>query len=229
MNYANAEGILSRLGLWKAIRGVPALAAVVIIFVAVSYFALRGISILSGLDRPEFYLMTVVVGTVLALIGYFLGNFWDDKVFDPLYGLAGRWVNRETRPLSVFPAGDDLRRARASAIAKLLPNEPQGKGIYRKAVETARTSKAKWEIIEQPLILSKFLRAFIWPSGLGSLALIAFGLWQRNLDAKGCTFSLCLGALLGVLFVLLFVPYINLRVEHMVQLYRHSSRESSSR
>jgi hypothetical protein len=223
MNYPNVENILNRLGLWKAVRGVPALAAIVVIFVAVSYVALRGTSTLLGLDRPELYLMTVVIGTVLALIGYFLGNFWDDKVFDPLYGLAGRWLNRETRPLSVFPAGDDLRRARLSAIAKLLPNEPQGKGIYRRAVETARTSKAKWEIIEQPLILSKFLRAFIWPSGLASLALIAFGFWQRN------PFSLYLGVLLGVLFVLLFVPYINLRVEHMVQLYRHASRESSSR
>jgi hypothetical protein len=223
MNYPDVEGILNRLGLWKAVRGVPALAAVVIISVAVSYVSLRGISIFSGLDRPEFYLMTVVIGTVFALIGYFLGNFWDANVFDPLYGLTGRWLNRETRPLSVFPAGDDLRRARASAVAKLLPNEPQGKGIYRKAVETAQTSKAEWEIIEQPLILSKFLRAFIWPSGLASLALIAFGLWQRS------SFSLYLGVLLVVLFVLLFVPYMNLRVEHMVQLYRHVSGESSAR
>jgi hypothetical protein len=38
-----------------------------------------------------------------------------------------------------------------------------------------------------------------------------------------------MGALLGVVFVLLFVPYINLRVEHMVQLYDHAARASSSR
>jgi hypothetical protein len=229
MDYPNVEAVLKRLGLWKAVRGVPALAAIVIISVAVSYVSMQAISILSGLSRPEFYLMTVVVGTIVALIGYFSGNFWDAKVFDPLYGLSGRWVNRETRPLSVFPAGDDLRCARANAIARLLPNEPQGKGIYRKAVEIAQASKAKWEIIEQPLILSKFLRAFIWPSGIGSLALIAFGLWQRSLGDKGNVFSLSLGALLGVVFVLLFVPYINLRVEHMVRLYEHASRARSSR
>lgn len=229
MDYPNVEAVLRRLGLSKAVRGVPALPAVVIICVAVSYVSLPAISVLSALRKPVFYLMIVVVGTVVALIGYFLGNFWDDKVFDRLYGLSGRWVNRETRPLSVFPAGDDLRRARANAIGKLLPNELHGKGIYRKAVEIARTRKAKWEIIEQPLILSKFLRAFIWPSALGSLSLIAFGLWQRRVGDKGSVFSLGMGALLGVVFVLLFVPYINLRVEHMVRLYEHAARASSSR
>ncbi len=229
MNYPNVEGVLNRLGLWKSVRGVTALIAVVIICVALSCAALSSISILLDLPKPQFYLMTVIAGTVLALIGYFLGNFWDAKVFDPLYGLSGRWLKRDTRPLFVFPAGDDLRLARANAISKLLPNEPQGKGIYRKAVETARTSKAKWEIIEQPLILSKFLRAFIWPTGLGSLALIAFGLWGRNIGDKGSTFIFGLGAVLGVVFVLLFVPYINLRVEHMVWLYEHASRANSSR
>jgi hypothetical protein len=166
MDYPNVEAVLGRLGVAKAVRGVPALRAVVIICVAVSYVSLQAISILSGLQKPLFYLVTVVVGTVVALIGYFSGNFWDDRIFDPRYGLSGRWLNRETRPLSVFPAGDDLRRARANAIGNLLPNEPQGKGIYGKAVEIARTRKAKWEIIEQPLILSKFLRAFIWPAAL---------------------------------------------------------------
>jgi hypothetical protein len=224
MDYPNVEAVLGRLGLAQAVRGVPALSAVVIICVAVSYVSLQAISILSGLQKPLFYLMTVVVGTVVALVGYFLGNFWDDRVFDPLYGLSGRWVNRETRPFSVFPAGDDLRRARANAIGKLLPNEPQGKGIYGKAVEIARARKAKWEIIEQPLILSKFLRAFIWPAALGSLALLAFGLWQGKFGDKGSVFSLGMGALLGVVFALLFVPYINLRVEHMVRLYEHAAR-----
>jgi len=73
-------------------------------------------------------------------------------------------------------------------------------------VEIARTRKAKWEIVEQPLILSRFLRAFIWPSALGSPALIAFGLWQRNLGDNGSVSSLGMGALLGVVFTLLFVP-----------------------
>jgi hypothetical protein len=75
MDYPNIEAVLSRLGLSKAVRGVPALPAVVIICVGVSYVSLPAISILSGLPRPVFYLMTVVVGTVMALIGLLLGQF----------------------------------------------------------------------------------------------------------------------------------------------------------
>lgn len=98
MDYPNAEAVLGRLGLWKAVRGVPVLSAVVIICVAVSYVSLPAISVLFGLRKSVFYLMTVVVGTVVAIIGSFLGNFWDDKVFDPLYGLSGRWVNPRNSP-----------------------------------------------------------------------------------------------------------------------------------
>jgi hypothetical protein len=228
MDYPDVEAVLGRLGLSKAVHAVPALPAVLIICVVVSYVSLPAISIFSGLQKPVLYLLIVVVGTVMALIGYFLGNFWDDRVFDPLYGLSGRWVDRETRPLSVFPAGDDLRRARGNAIRILLPDKPQGQGIYRKASEIAR-DKANWEIIEQPLILSKFLRAFIWPSALGSVFLIALGLWQTSVGDKGGAFSLGMGALLGVVFVLLFVPCINLRVEHMVRLYEHAAPSGPSR
>lgn len=57
----------------------------------------------SALPNLQFSLSAVVVGTVLALIGYLLGNFWDAVVFDPLYGPNGRWVGRSARPLGVFP------------------------------------------------------------------------------------------------------------------------------
>lgn len=202
--------------------------AVVTIFVAISYIALSAISLFSTLPVVQFHLFAVVVGTVTALIGYYLGNFWDDKVFDPLYGLTGRWVERSTRPFGLFPAGDDLQRARAAAVTKLLSDTPQGEGIYRAAEDVARRSKGKWEHIEQPLILSKFLRAFLWPTGLVSLSLLAFGLWQVSIGNSGAS-NIVLGALLGFIFFLLFVPYINLRVEHMQRLYQSVSRPRLSR
>ena len=229
MGYPNVEAVLSRLGLWKAVCGIPGMVAIALIFVAIAHIALPFLSVFSALPNLQFSLSAVVVGTVLALIGYFLGNFWDAVVFDPLYGPNGRWVGRSTRPLGVFPPGDDLQRARRSAAAKLVPDEPQGKGVYRAAKELARTSKAKWEHIEQPLILSKFLRTLIWPAGIASLALVGVYAWHMSVSGTGSTSSIVLGAGLGLVFLLLFVPYINLRVEHMQRLYEHATRSGTSR
>jgi hypothetical protein len=127
----------------------------------------------------------------------------------------------------LFPAGDDLQRIRGDAVTKLVPDSPEGKGVYRAAVGIARKRK-DWEHIEQPLIASKFLRAFIWPSGLASLALLGNGLWQKGVGEPG-TQSLLFGTALAIIFFLLFVPYINLRVEHMQRLYEHVSRSGSAR
>lgn len=229
MNYPNVEAVLSRLGLWKAVRGLPGMVAIVLIFVAITHVALASLPVFSTLPNPQFGLSAVGVGTVLALIGYFLGNFWDALVFDPLYGPNGRWVGRSTRPLGVFPAGDDLQRARYSAAAKVVPDEPRGKGVYRAATELARKSKAKWEHIEQPLILSKFLRALIWPVGIASLSLVGTYAWHMSVGGTGSRSSLVLGAALGVVCLLLFVPYINLRVEHMHRVYEHAARSGALR
>lgn len=228
MNYLKIEDTLNRLGLWKAARGTPALAGVVVVFVTVSYFALRTVADFS-VAGPELYLITVVAGTVLAMIGYYAGDFWDGMVFDRLYSPSGRWINRDTRPFHVFPAGDDLRRARANAVAKFLPGSPDGGGVYRKAKDAVQRSKAKWEVVEQPLILSKFLRAFIWPAGLASLALVSFGIRQKILNDERANSSLGLGALTGAIFFLTFVPYLSLRVEHMLRLYESASRPGPSR
>jgi len=217
------------MGLWKAVRGIPGMVAIVLIFVALAHVALSSVPAFSALPLPQFTLSAVAIGTVLALIGYFLGNFWDAVVFDPLYGPSGRWVGRSTRPLGLFPAGDDLQRVRQSAAAKLVPNEPQGKGVYRAASELARKSKAQWEQIEQPLTLSKFLRALIWPSGIASLALLGHSAWYTSVGEKGGTSSMVLGLGSGLVYLLLFVPYINLRVEHMQRLYEHAMRAVSSR
>lgn len=229
MNYPNVEVVLNRMGLWKAVRGIPGMVAIVLIFVALAHVALSSVPAFSALSLTQFNLSAVAIGTVLALIGYFLGNFWDAVVFDPLYGPSGRWVGRSTRPLGLFPAGDDLQRVRQSAAAKLVPNEPQGKGVYRAALELARKSKAQWERIEQPLILSKFLRALIWPAGIASLALLGHSAWSTNFGDEGGTSSMVLGLGSGLVCLLLFVPYINLRVEHMQRLYEHGMRAISSR
>ena len=229
MNYPNVEAVLTRMGLWKAVRGIPGMAAIVLIFVVLAHIGLSSVPAFSRLSIPQFSLSAVGIGTVLALIGYFLGNFWDAKVFDPLYGPSGRWIGRSTRPLGLFPAGDDLQRVRQSAAERLVPNEPQGKGVYRAASELARKSKVRWEQIEQPLILSKFLRALIWPAGITSLALLGNGVWYTSIGARGGTSSTLLGLGFGLFYLLLFVPYVNLRVEHMQRLYEHVMRSAPSR
>jgi hypothetical protein len=229
MGYQSVEAVLRRLGLWKAVQGTPALLAIVIIFACIAGLALTSIPKVSNLQIPYLVFAAVVVGTVLAPIGYFLGNFWDAIVFDPLYGPSGHWADRNARPLGIFPAGEDLQRSRDAAAAKLLPGQHSGRGIYRVAVEHARRGKAKWEYIEQPLILSKFLRAFIWPAGMSSVVLIGTYIWQVAVVQTGDIAIVLLGGILGIVFVLLFVPYINLRVEHMLRLYEHAAGTGRSR
>lgn len=224
MNSPNVETVLRISGLWKALNGFPGLLAIVLIFVALTRAVFSLWPPLTGLPTSVSLLMAVTVGTVLALVGYFLGNFWDDKVFDPLYKPGGRWVGRSRRPLGVFPAGDDLQRARAAAAAKVVPHASECKGVYRAAAEVARRSKVKWERIEQPLILSKFLRSLIWPLGITSVALIVIGTWQVISGAEYGAWSLYAGAGCGIIGLLMFVPYFNLRVEHMQRLYEYVAR-----
>ena len=82
----------------------------------------------------------------------------------------------------------------------------------------------EWEYIEQPLILSKFVRGFIWPCFLISAASILVAIGSLILGrALNLTVMIITGAVVFCFGVLLFIPYFQLRVEHMIRLYEYAN------
>lgn len=214
---------LKSVGLWKAINGYPALYVLILVTIALlELIAAEVVQLLPSLTASSLQVFIVIVGTLLGLTGYFAGDFWDSRFFDPRYGLRGKWRHSHTRPLNVFPAGSDLNEYRDKAIQTLFGKEHSGEGIYREAKKVAKKQARKWEYIEQPLILSKFVRSFIWPCFLISISVLAaaggsflydWGLNVTTLIGAG-VISFCFG-------LLLFIPYFQLRVEHMIRLYEY--------
>jgi hypothetical protein len=218
------KGTLGELGLRRAVADLPGLLAIVVV-VFVLLEALARTFGTAGLELPEASLnvLLVVLALLLGLTGYYAGNFWDDRVFDPLYGPGGRWIYRTRRPLGVFIAGEDLQGARDAACRRLLPRDPACKGLYRAAQDAlVPTPNAELRrVVQGPLILSKMVRSFLWPL-LATAVLCA--IWG---GAHLATARPASGARLGVaaaglvlLGTVLLIPYLNLRVEHLIRLYR---------
>ncbi len=223
MDISKLEGTLASLGLWKAIKGYPALLVLIIVSVSLlELIAPQVLILLPNLPTNVLQLLIILIGSLFGLIGYFAGEFWDSRFFDPRYGLRGKWLHLHTRPFDVFPAGYDLKQYRDKAIQALFGKENNGEGIYREAKKVAMKQAKKWEYIEQPLVLSKFVRGFIWPSFLtSSTAIVAaigsliFG-WALNI-----ALLFIAGIIIFCFGVLLFIPYFQLRVEHMIRLYEY--------
>jgi hypothetical protein len=230
MEALKIERTLDRLGLWKAISGVPGLIAIVLLSVTLTLFALSSLPTRMPVPAHVMYLSGVVLGVLFAVVGYYLGNFWDSVVFDPLYGRDGRWIARETRPLHLCPAGADLRRYRQSAMTALFPAGHSGEGVYREAESRAWRKRVQWARIEQPLVLSKFLRSLIWPFVGLTCALLVSGLWTfLSSPQRGSLTLLLLSFTTALITALLFVPYMNFRVEHMIRLYESVANEPGGR
>jgi hypothetical protein len=170
------------------------------------------------------------------MVSYFTGNFWDSVVFDPLYGRrvedgtvsTGRWAATSTRPLHLFPPGDELNESREAAVITIFPPGHAGKGIYGQCVKLVE-KKGDWEKVERPLISSKFIRSLILPSALaavlglfGGLGSWLFG-WPVN---PGGLFSL--GVVMLIFTLSLFIPYFHLRVDHMIRLYDIATETSQA-
>jgi hypothetical protein len=223
MDVSTLEGTLTSLGLWKAIKGYPALLIIIIVSVALlELITPQALQLLPGLSASTLHLFIVIIGTLLGLTGYFAGDFWDSCLFDPRYGVRGKWLHSHTRPFHIFPAGSDLKQYRDKAIQAVFGKELSREGIYREAKKIAKEQPGKWEFIEQPLILSKFVRGFIWPcfliavaSILGAIGSLIFG-WRLN-----PTIMIITGVVVFCFGVLLFIPYFQLRVEHMIRLYEY--------
>jgi hypothetical protein len=232
MDIGKTEATLKSLGgLYKAIKGYPALLVLIIVSVAIlELIAPQASLLIPGLSASTLHLFIVVIGTLLGLTGYFAGDFWDSRLFDPRYGLEGKWLHSTTRPFDVFPAGRDLKDQRDKAIQALFGNGHSGRGIYREAKRVAMKQSKEWEYIEQPLILSKFVRGFIWPCFLIAVATILGAIGSLIL---GWTLKPTVLAITGVVVccfgVLLLIPYFQLRVDHMIRLYEYVCQSTSKK
>jgi hypothetical protein len=180
------------------------------------------------------HFFAVGIGILLGLIGHFLADLWDRRLFEALYGPRGRWRATAQRPVGVFPAGDALARARDLAV-QALPKKPDADDrIEREAAKVARRQIERWERIERPLILARCVRGALWPAlfvgaiaGCGALAAPVMGAAgeasQMLLVGMGC---LALGAVV-------LVPYSRWRAEYLLRLYddvaAHAPKKKSER
>ena len=223
-----AEKLLTWLGMWGALQGLPALAAAIILSVAFLETLTSSIArVFSSVPANLIHVSAVGIGLLLGLIGYFAGDFWDDIFFEVCYGARGRWLGATRRPFLIFPAGSALKRSRGQAVQALGLKSETGKGVYREAIKVGRRQAERWERIERPLILSRFVQGFLWPclfmALLASCAAAIFPLFGVTTEA-----ARLLTAGVGCLFLtlLFLVPYSHLRVEHMVRLYQDVARHA---
>jgi hypothetical protein len=228
------EKLLTWLGLWGAMRGFFPLAAAIVLSVALLESLTPPVArLFPSVPANLIHVFAVGTGILLGLIGYFAGDSWD-LLFETLYGPKGKWREAEHRPLLLLPPGATLARHRHH-VPPALPRKPDsGEGAYREAVKVARRQVERWERIERPLLLSRFVRGLLWPSVfvaiLGGGAAVILPLLGAAPEAPRflATAGICVA--LAAVFL---VPYSALRVEHMIRLYQdiadHAPRKKSER
>jgi len=224
------EQALDSLGLWKAVNGFPALLVPIVLAFAILEVLAMQLGLHAGGAFLAVHLSIVLVATLVGLIGYFGGNFWDSIFFGPRYGLEGKWIHTSRRPYHLFPAGEDLAHARQEAINASFATRAGGRGVYRNAKSFVQEETDKWDWVEKPLILSKFVRTFIWPAFLIFVVCVISITGIILFDLRGNVgVFLAVGALSFIFALLLFIPYFDLRVEHMVRLYEMAVRKMQTR
>lgn len=226
-----AEKLLTWLGMWGAMRGFLALPAALIASVALVESLTPPLTrLLSAVPVSVIHVFAVGIGLLLGLLGYFAGEFWDRVVFEACYGPQGWWLDSAQRPLLIFPVGSALKRHRNQAV-QALPRKPDtGEGIYREAAKVARRQVERWERIEHPLILARFVRGFLWPClFVACLACCAAAILPFVGAATEAPRLLAAGGGCLGLTLLLLVPYSHLRVEHMTRLYQDVAAHAGKR
>ena len=172
------EKILRWIGVLEPLKGFPGLLAVVIVSIALAEAVAFSHSVpSSSVTIPMRQLIIVVLGTLLGMIGYTAGNFWDRTVFNRLYGLCGKRIERPAS--GFFPSGTDLKSFRDAAITAIRRrdaingNDPplgsNGERVYRRSTDIVRGYSKIWAEVEKPIILSKIARSFIWPFVLAAV------------------------------------------------------------
>jgi hypothetical protein len=202
----------------SAIDQTPAL----IVPCLLSFAALEAIPVsgtpLAGIPAVSLHLFTACFGALIGVVLYSGGDYWDRKVFDPRYGPDGRWIEKTPK---LFPPAKDLsdtRKMAAKALPGIAPEEP--KGAYAAAEEVVRAA-GRWGEVQGALVISKFVRSFIWPTLLAAavLALLAISAaFRSEYERAAAAVALAIGC--GAIGVASFIPYFQFRVKHMNALYR---------
>lgn len=228
------EKLLTWLGLWGAMRGFfPLAAAVVVSVVLLELLTPPVIRFFPAVPANLVHVFAVGLGVLLGLVGYFAGDSWD-LLFEVFYGPKGRWIDASSRPLLAFCPGETLERQRHQA-ARALPRKPDTEdGVYPEAVKIAKRQVERWEAIERPLMLSRFVRALLWPLLFAAiLALCGSAVFPLVGATAEAPRLLATAAAYLALTLACLVPYSRRRVEHMIRLYRdvagHAPRKKADR
>jgi len=228
------EKLLTRLGMWGAMRGLVPLASAIVVSVALLEFLTPpAIRFFSAVPVNLIHVFAVGIGLLLGLVGYFAGDSWD-LLFEMFYGPKGKWLDKTGGALLAFSPGETLKRHRNQA-AQALPRKPDSEDdVYREAVKIAKRQVERWDGIEYPLMLSRFMRALLWPllfaAILALCGAVIFPLVGASAEAPRLLVAAA-GCL--VLTLACLVPYSRLRVEHMIRLYRdvagHAPKKKADR
>ena len=217
----NTEKLLTRLGMWGAMRGFVPLASAILLSVALLEFLTPPvIRFFSAVPVNLIHVFAVGIGLLLGLIGYFAGDSWD-LLFEMFYGPKGSWRNTTARPFLAFLPGEALKRLRNQA-AQALPRKPDTEDdVYREAVKIAKRQTERWDGIEHPLILSRFVRALLWPFLFTAIiALCGAAIFPLTGASAEAPRLLATAAGCLVLTMACLVPFSRRRVEHMIRLYQ---------
>jgi hypothetical protein len=215
------EKLLTWLGMWGAMRGFVPLASAIVVSVALlESLTPPVIRFFSAVPVNLIHVFAVGIGLLLGLVGYFAGDSWD-LLFELFYGPKGKWRDKTGRPFLAFLPGERLKRHRNQA-AQALPKKPDAEDdVYREAVKLAKRQVERWDGIEHPLILSRFMRALLWPLLFATiLALVGAAVFPLVGAATEAPRLLTTAAVYLVLTLACVVPYSRGRVEHMIRLYQ---------
>lgn len=142
-----------------AMKAVPSLGVLIALWFMALRYAFDQWRLLAALSTWEHGYLASIVAVPFALITYYLANYWDDRVFGPLYtedpsrNFRGEWLDTSRRNcLGLLPAGRDLDQARkkAAEILKL----PSVEGVYATAKTKLQGTK-QWATVGRLLFLSK--------------------------------------------------------------------------
>jgi hypothetical protein len=164
-----AGGTLARLG-ERFMEGVPGFALVAIVLGSLMPFILPIAPESPSKPEAEWTRQTLpVIAFVLAWVGYFLGHYLDDLLFDPIWGVpTTRRPKESSRRRPFFDRLNNSRTALADHWERPVT------GIFVKAQELMGKTELWEKKVKWPLEWSKAFRSFVV---LGMVALILGCTW----------------------------------------------------
>ena len=118
-----------------------------------------------------------------------------------------------------------MAKARTEAAKVLLAGDAQTeeKGVYAEAEELVR-ARGRWNEVLGAVVISKFVRSFIWPSFVASFVLLGLTLKYWAVSRQRADVAALLAACFLLVAAASFPAYAKFRLKHMEQLYRLAKR-----